>query len=92
MINLIIGFLCSYISCCRIDNGVIKVSDFGMAEDMYSSNYYRHSRSDGGGRVPVRWMAPESIETKVYNESTDIVSWLLVILINNPYISAKGFL
>ena len=55
-------------------NGVVKVADFGLAEDMYGTNYYRHSCSDGGERVPIRWMAPESIDTSIYNEATDVVS------------------
>ena len=62
----------------RIDglaNGVIKVADFGLAEDMYGTNYYRRGRSEGGERVPIRWMAPESIEMNIYNERTDVVSY-----------------
>jgi serine/threonine protein kinase len=63
---------------CMIDglaNGVIKVADFGLAEDMYGTNYYRRGRSEGGERVPIRWMAPESIEMNIYNESTDVWSY-----------------
>ena len=55
-------------------NGVIKVADFGLAEDMYGTNYYRRSKSESEERVPIRWMAPESIETNIYNEATDVVS------------------
>ena len=64
------------IFCCRIDrHGVIKVADFGMSEDMYVRNYFRRDKSDGGGeeKVPIRWMAPESIEKDIYNERTDVV-------------------
>ena len=61
----------------RIDQqGVIKVSDFGLTEDMYGTNYFRRRPSEGGSeeKVPIRWMAPESIESDLYNESTDVVS------------------
>ena len=61
----------------RIDSlasGVIKVADFGLAEDMYGTNYYRRSMSKSDERVPIKWMAPESIETNIYNETTDVVS------------------
>ena len=68
--------------CCRIDDGVVKVADFGLAEDMYGSNYYRHSRSEGGERVPIRWMAPESIDTNIYNETTDVVCALMETVID----------
>ena len=55
-------------------NGMIKVADFGLAEDMYGKKYYRRSKSESEERVPIRWMAPESIETNIYNEATDVVS------------------
>ena len=57
---------------------MIKVADFGLTEDMYATNYFRH-KSEGGseGKVPIRWMAPESIENNIYNEKTDVVSVLL---------------
>ena len=55
----------------RIDgNDVIKVSDFGLTEEMYDSNYYHyHIRGDTAGtgkKVLIRWMAPECIKTRVY--------------------------
>ena len=50
------------------------MADFGLTEDMYGSNYYRRSKSEREERVPVRWMAPESIEMSIYNEATDVVS------------------
>ena len=54
---------------------MIKVADFGLTEDMYRTNFYRHDNSEGNNneRLPIRWMAPESIETNLYNESTDVV-------------------
>ena len=43
---------------------------------MYSFNYYRPESSGTGSeeKVPIKWMAPESIETNVFDESTDVVS------------------
>ena len=61
----------------RIDrDGRIKVTDFGLTEDMYGTNYYRQEKVAGENeeRLPIRWMAPESIENNLYNESTDVVS------------------
>ena len=59
---------------------MIKVADFGLTEDMYATNYYRRGGGEGGeggtGReekVPIRWMAPESIEADFYDEKTDVV-------------------
>ena len=56
---------------------MIRVADFGLTEDMYSTKNYRHDKSEGSNneeRLPIRWMAPESIENNLYNESTDVVS------------------
>ena len=59
---------------------MIKVADFGLTEDTYATNYYRRGEGGGGGgseneeKVPIRWMAPESIEADFYNEKTDVVS------------------
>ena len=55
-------------------HGVIKVADFGLTEDLCGSNYYRPRKSEAGNeRMPIRWMAPESIEKGIYNEKTDVV-------------------
>ena len=55
--------------------GVIKVADFGLTEDVYATNYYRREKSVEAAeeRVPIRWMALESIQNDVYNETTDVV-------------------
>ena len=52
------------------------MADFGLTEDMYCSNYYRRGKNESGSdeKVPIRWMAPESIEKDIYNEATDVVS------------------
>ena len=56
-------------------NDVIKVSDFGLTEDMYSYNYFRpkSSESKNEEKLPIKWMAPESIETNIFDENTDVV-------------------
>ena len=55
---------------------MIKVADFGLTEDMYVRNYFRRDKGEGGSeeKVPIRWMAPESIENDIYTERTDVVS------------------
>ena len=54
------------------------MADFGLTEDMYGTNYFRRNRNDTQSeeKVPIRWMAPESIENDIYDESTDVVSKL----------------
>ena len=51
------------------------MADFGLTEEMYGTNYYRRNiEARSKEKVPIRWMAPESIERDIYNESTDVVS------------------
>ena len=74
--NYITYTLKPLVNICRIDgSGVIKVADFGLTEDMYGTNYFRRRKSVMGSeeKVPIRWMAIESIENDIYNESTDVV-------------------
>ena len=57
----------------RMDaSGVIKVSDFGLAENLYSRNYFREVKD--GAKLPIKWMALESIRTAVFTEKSDVVS------------------
>ena len=62
----------------RIDSGgVIKVADFGLSEDVYSKNYFRQGKEDTEVRLPIRWMALESLQDGIFSEKTDVVgrSW-----------------
>ena len=70
------------------------MADFGLTEDMYGTNYYRRNseaRNQSDEKVPIRWMAPESIERDIYNESTDVVSKMLLYLqrLLRPLITLK---
>ena len=56
---------------------MVKVADFGLTEDIYCTSYL-HCQTSGGRieeRLPIRWMAPESIENNIFNEKTDVVSF-----------------
>lgn len=41
---------------------IVKIGDFGMARPTFESDYYRFVRK---GMLPVRWMAPESIDVRL---------------------------
>ena len=43
---------------------------------MYGTNYFRRRNSETGSeeKVPIKWMAPESIENSIYTEASDVVS------------------
>ena len=51
-------------------NHSIKVADFGLAKDIYTSEYYR---SEQRGALPVKWMSPESLLDNYFDEKTDVV-------------------
>jgi len=69
---------------------VVKVGDFGMARDVYETEYYR---KEGRGLLPVRWMAPESIKDGKFTSQSDVwsygvVLWEMATLAEQPY---QGF-
>ena len=58
---------------CRIDaQGNIKVSDFGLSEDIYTSGYFRQG-ADSAVRLPIKWMAVESLRDGIFTEKSDVV-------------------
>ena len=54
-------------------NSVIKVADFGLSEDVYARNYFRQGKEEGEVKLPVRWMALESLQDGIFTEKTDVV-------------------
>lgn len=61
---------------CLVDGrGVVKVGDFGLCRDIYERNYYHKV---GAGKLPVRWMAPESIQSAYFTSRSDV--WLVLSL------------
>ena len=59
----------------RIDaNFVIKVADFGLSEDIYARNYFRQQTEEENDiKLPIRWMALESLQDGKFSEKTDVV-------------------
>ena len=55
---------------------VIKISDFGLSEDVYTYNYFRQGDIGTGDvvKLPVKWMAPESLTDNHFSEKSDVVS------------------
>ena len=54
-------------------NMVIKVADFGLAVNTGDKDYYRLT-TNMGVKLPVMWMAPESLSNRVFSEMSDVVS------------------
>ena len=57
----------------------IKVGDFGLARDVYTKNYYRVSSEEA--KIPLKWMAPETLYDGISNEKTDVVSGLFEFIV-----------
>ncbi|XP_078603750.1 uncharacterized protein LOC144877625 [Branchiostoma floridae x Branchiostoma japonicum] len=55
----------------------VKISDFGLAEDIYNRGYRRQDRLR---KIPLKWMAPERLEGgEVYTEQSDVWSFGIVL-------------
>eukprot|EP00042_Codosiga_hollandica_P044220 m.431795 g.431795 ORF g.431795 m.431795 type:complete len:609 (+) comp56741_c2_seq11:2038-3864(+) len=65
----------------------VKLSDLGLARTLKASEYYKKTSAD---KVPIKWMAPESISDKKYTTKSDVWSfgvllWELFSLGDKPY-------
>lgn len=68
---MILQHACIIVPICRVNDKLqVKIADFGLSRDVYESNYYvlRHS-----AKLPVRWMALESLLDGHFNLTTDVV-------------------
>ena len=52
---------------------MIKVADFGLSESMYGSEYFREG--DSSVKLPLKWMAIESINDGIFSEKSDVVRY-----------------
>ncbi len=69
--------------CFRISSdGVIKVADFGLAEDIYTAEYFKQSHdSNEPVKLPIKWMALESRHYGKFNEKTDVVCRVMLLIV-----------
>ena len=53
---------------------MIKVADFGLAENIDMTKDYFRQNQDAIIKLPVKWLALESINDGVFSEKSDVVS------------------
>ncbi|OWF35254.1 BDNF/NT-3 growth factors receptor-like [Mizuhopecten yessoensis] len=63
-------------NCLVGDKLVVKIGDFGMSRDVYSTDYYRVG---GSAMLPVRWMPPESLLYRTFTVESDVWSFGVVL-------------
>eukprot|EP00794_Sanderia_malayensis_P004676 gene4676-5286_t len=66
---------------------ICKISDFGLARQIYENTNYKKTSA---GELPVRWMASESLFKGIYNSTSDVWSfgillWEITNLGDIPY-------
>ncbi|MED6281254.1 hypothetical protein CHARACLAT_019374, partial [Characodon lateralis] len=81
---------------CMLDESyTVKVADFGLARDVYDKEYYSvHNKS--GVKLPVKWMALESLQTHKFTTKSDVWSfgvllWELMTRGAPPYSDVNTF-
>ena len=60
-----------------IDHGkVVKVCDFGLSRDVFHDNHYKKLTN---GKLPLKWMAIESLRDRIFTTQSDVWSFGIVL-------------
>lgn len=57
---------------------MVKLADFGLSRVLDNQSYYKSSK----GKLPIKWMAPESINFRKFTTASDV--WMFGMMISRP--------
>lgn len=73
----------------RLDESyTVKVADFGMARDVLEKEYYS-VQDHRKAKLPVKWMAIESLQTQKFTTKSDVVRYENEMLMFNYWITVS---
>merc|ERR1719193_1054776 len=61
------------------ENLICKVADFGLSRELEADAAFDPAYTTKGGKIPVRWTAPEAIAFKKFTSSSDVWSYGIVM-------------
>ena len=65
-------------------NHAIKVADFGLSVSMEDEKNYFRSDNESE-KLPVKWMAPESLLDRKFSEFSDVVSHIFEMTVTQDF-------
>ena len=57
---------------------IAKVADFGFSRDVYLTDCYKIGPNT---RLPVKWLAPEALISRVFTTQSDVVSTMMILIL-----------